>query len=102
MSMSEYNQYPKDIIEINPCNLDELFDLFVYCWESTESRQAYKQNNLYDNCEHLRIIWIKKDINLGYAIGKKLDTIKYYKIGSDEDWRKYSMILCSQFVGDNS
>ena len=100
--MSEYNQYPKDMIEINPCNLDELFDLFVYCWESTESRQAYKGSDFTGNHEKLRIIWIKKEFNLGYAIGMKLGNVKYYKIGSDENWHKFSLVFSAQFTRDNS
>ena len=100
--MTLYNLYPSDMKAINPNNYNDMQDLFVYCWESEESRQAYKDGNFNDHYEQLRIIWINKKLNLGYCIGRKLNNIKYYKIGLDENWHKFNVNFAAQFAKDNS
>ena len=102
MSLSKYNSYPKDMREISPTDKDELQDLFTYCWESEEGRQAYKSNDFYSHHEALRIVWIRESENLGYAIGDKAGIIKYYKIGKEEDWQMFNGLFSAQFKGDYS
>jgi hypothetical protein len=82
---------------------EEWQDYFVFCHEGYESRQAYKDGNFHSLHENLRITWIRKELNLGYCIGTKdYKNIKFYRIGSTEDWNKFKGIFSSQFRGDNS
>ena len=102
VNINEYNKYPDNMQEINPYDIRMLDDFFTYCLDKTESRQAYK-GSLNGPHETLKIAWVDKDNNLGYAIGRNFDNkIHYYRIGSDDDWRKRSNAFCAMFAGDNS
>lgn len=100
--MVEYNSYPKDIRKIDFYSPEENMDFFTYCWESEESRQAYIKDTITEVHEKLKIIWIKKSLNLGYAFGLKHDRINYYKIGTPKNWESFKTSFASQFYGDNS
>lgn len=97
--MVEYNSFPKDMQEI--CEIATWSDFFCFCIEKYESRNAYK-NDLREMSEKLRIAWIKKEQNLGFCIGMKGEFVKFYRIGTDEAWRKFKCGFAAQFRGDNS
>lgn len=101
--LSVFNSYPENMREIDLCNREDIQALFAYCWESLESRQAWEgESTFIDYHEDLRIIWIKKELNLGYAFGLKNDVVKVYKIGSEDEWSKFKRGFASTFRGDNS
>lgn len=72
-----FYRYPENMREIDLHNIKDIHDLLMYSWESDEIRYAW---------EYLRIIWIKKKLNLGYAFGVRKGVVTAYKIGSEEDW----------------
>lgn len=102
--MTEYNAYPKDMKKVDFYSYKDIKDLFIYCWESEESKQAYKNEMSMIEClsENLRIIRINKKLNLGFAFGNKESEISVYKIGNDENWRNFNLQFFAKFHGDNS
>ena len=96
--------HPENMREIDLYNREDIQDLFTYCWESKESRQAWENSNseFADYHEDLRIVWIKKELNLGYAFGLKNGVVKVYKIGSKDEWSKFDRNFADAFRGDNS
>lgn len=97
---AEYNSYPKDMKEMDETAWN---DFFTYCVMEYENRQAYRKS-IYEMCEKLMIFWIRKELNLGFCIGKKEDesVVKFYRIGSDEQWNKFKNGFAASFAGDNS
>jgi len=79
------NKYPKDMVEIDMRSEYDWQDFFTYTHECEESRQAYVNDYISTVYEDLRIFWVNKEKNLGYAIGRKCG-IHYYKIGKKLDW----------------
>lgn len=96
---SIYNTYPNDM---NPIRNKVIFwsDFFTFCVESYESRQAF--HDLSGPHEDLRIAWIKKELGLGFCIGRKNNQVSFYKLGSEENWKKFKTNFSAQFVGDLS
>lgn len=112
----DYNKYPEDMVELvvaeefedgtktlqTFCNMQDLEAYFRYCHTEHESRQAYKDGNIFSMHEDLRITWIKEEKNLGYAIGRKGNTVKFYKIGKEEDWETMGRAMAAANAHDNS
>lgn len=96
--MTEYNSFPENMQEMTESAWN---DFFTYCIAEYESRQAYK-NNLHEQHEDLRIAWVRKEQNLGFCIGRKSGEVKFYQIGSDEQWMTFKRGFAAQFSRDNS
>ncbi len=97
---SIYNTYPNDMEPISPDQIEIWKDLFIFCVESYESRQAF--HVLSDIHEDLRIAWIDEKLGLGFCIGLKNNQVNFYRLGSEENWKIFRKYFCSQFVGDMS
>ena len=99
MKLSEYNSYPKDMQEMTKKAWD---DFFTYCFEEYEFRQAYRRDPMKEMHEKLRIAWINKERNIGFCIGQKEEEVKFYRIGSNEEWDKFKRGFAAQFAHDYS
>lgn len=97
---SIYNTYPNDMEPILPEQSELWSDFFTFCFESLESRQAFC--DLSDFPEDLRIVWIKKELGLGFCIGRKNNQVTFYRLGSMENWKIFKTNFCAKFVGDLS
>lgn len=100
--MSNYNSTPEFMTELT--EYGQILHFFTWPITNIESRQPQYTENFIDGQYNLRIFWISGTDNLGYAIMKdwKAEKIRWFRVGSNEDWKTFNMAAVAQFSHDNS
>jgi hypothetical protein len=100
--MNEYNSMPENAAEIS--KYDDLQRFFMYCLTEESREPNYDKNNFMLGSFKLKIFWVNKDRCLGFGIADdwKASEIKWYRFGSEENWRTFERGFGAQFSRDNS
>lgn len=103
--MGRFNEMPQNAVEIQTEKVyEELQDFFTY-YSTTENRAVfYDESNLEAGLADVKIWWIEVETGLGYALKRdwKAEKIRWYRLGTEEEWLKFHRKIADVFRGDNS
>ncbi len=103
--VAKFNEMPQNAAEIQPEKAyAEMQDFFTY--HSTEESRAvfYDESDIQAGLASVKIWWIKEESGLGYALKSdwKAEKVRWYKLGTEEEWEKFHRGFAAAFRGDNS
>ena len=103
--MGKFNEMPQNAVEIKPeTEYEEMQDFFIY-HRTEESRAVfYDSEDIRAGLADVRIWWIKEEAGLGYALKRdwKEEKMRWYRLGTEEEWQKFKRGFAAAFRGDNS
>ena len=101
--MNKYNLPLIELTELSPDDYENCKQFFTYCL-TPESRQIHYNNDFLQGSMNFRIFWAMEEQNLGFAFCDdwKAKKVRFYRIGSDENWTVFNHGFGARFAGDNS
>ena len=101
--MNKFNTPLTELTELSLDDYEACKTFFTYCL-TQESRQIHYNNNFMQGSMNVRIFWVREELNLGFALFDdwKAKKVRFYRVGSDENWAIFKRGFGAQFTGDNS
>ena len=103
--MAKFNEMPKNAAEIQPEKIyTELQDFFIYTHTEESRAVFYDEKDLKAGLADVRIWWVREEAGLGFALKRdwKAEKMRWYRLGTEEDWQKFKRGFAAAFRGDNS
>lgn len=103
--MADFNKMPQNAVEIQPEKIyAELQDFFTFTHKEESRAAFYDENNIKAGLADVMIWWVREEAGLGFALKRdwKAEKMRWYRLGTEEDWQKFKRGFAADFRGDNS
>ena len=103
--MAEFNKMPHNAEEIQAEKVyAELQDFFTFTHREESRTVFYDEDNIKAGLADVRIWWVREEAGLGFALKRdwKAEKMRWYRLGTAEDWQKFKRGFAAAFRDDNS